>query len=159
MDLSKMTHWGIGPKAVMGTLLTALAAYCCQYVFFRDFRIDLPLSSALIIGIAWFSLGIPIWLCGAIAIKDNYKQGKLVTCGIFSYIQHPIYCAFIFFYLPAVAIMTRSYPAFAMPVVFYLIFARNIVYEEKYLEEKFSGEYLEYKNKTGCIFPKLFAQR
>jgi protein-S-isoprenylcysteine O-methyltransferase Ste14 len=49
-----------------------------------------------------------------------------------------------------------------IPLFMYLSYRVLIVEEERYLGDKFGGEYLEYKRKVGAIFPKfqtLFRKR
>jgi protein-S-isoprenylcysteine O-methyltransferase Ste14 len=118
-------------------------------------RMPVSRTSACIIGGIWFIIGFPIWISGAKEIKKNFEEGKLITSGIFKYIQHPIYCAWGLFYIPAIVLMTRSWIGFVIPVVFYLSFVYRISFEEKYLSDKFGEKYLFYKNSTGRIFPKL----
>lgn len=155
MRKKKMTIFGIGPKILKKTLLIAIIIYASQYFFFPDFKIQISQTLAFIIGEVWFVLGIPIWISGGIEINKNFKKGKLATSGILKYIQHPIYCAFILFYIPALVFMSRSWIGFIMPFVFYFFFKIYIGIEEKWLKEKFGDEYLIYNNKTGRIFPKI----
>jgi protein-S-isoprenylcysteine O-methyltransferase Ste14 len=51
--------------------------------------------------------------------------------------------------------MTRSIVGFILPFVFYLFLRKNISFEEQYLEKLFGKEYLDYKKKTGRVFPKF----
>jgi protein-S-isoprenylcysteine O-methyltransferase Ste14 len=155
MTAGGMTEWGCGPKLVKGTLLVALIVYAVQHFFFSEYRIPLSSETALMTGIFWFILGIPVWFSGAMEIKKHFPDGKLVTSGIFRYIQHPIYSAFCLFYIPGIVIMTRSVFAIVLPFVFYLLIRRHIPYEERYLEDKFGKEYTDYRERTGRIFPRL----
>jgi protein-S-isoprenylcysteine O-methyltransferase Ste14 len=155
MKDEKMTIWGVGPKIGRGTLLVAIVIYALQYFFFPDFKIPISQSLAYIIGGVWFVLGIPIWLNGGEKINKNFEKGKLATSGILKYIQHPIYCAFILFYIPGLVLMSRSWIGFVIPFAFYFFFRKYIGTEERWLKEKFGEEYLIYKNKTGKILPKI----
>lgn len=155
MKNKKMTTWGCGPKILIVTIVIAGITYLMQYLFFPDLLIPISQPLAFITGGIWFVLGIPIWFLGAKGISKNFMKQQLVTSGIFRHIQHPIYCAFNLFYIPALIFMTRSWIGFIIPVIFYFVFCSNISFEEKYLEKLFGDEYLKYKNNTGRIFPKL----
>jgi protein-S-isoprenylcysteine O-methyltransferase Ste14 len=155
MRNKKMTRWGCGPKIVRRTLFVGIIIYILQYFLFPDFKIQIPQTSAFIIGGIWFFLGLPIWFLGGFEVHKSFSKGKLVTSGIFRYIQHPIYAAFCLFYLPGLVFMTRSTAGFLIPFMFYFFLRKYISYEEEYLEGLFGKEYLEYKERTGRIFPKI----
>ena len=155
MKNKKMTSWGCGPKILLIVLITAVPLYLVQFLFFPDFRIPVPSWLAFLIGGIWFVSGIPVWFFGAREINKNFLKKQLVTTGIFRYIQHPIYCAFGLFYIPALVFMSRSWIGFILPLLFYILFLCNIKYEENYLETLFGETYSEYKKQTGRIIPKL----
>jgi protein-S-isoprenylcysteine O-methyltransferase Ste14 len=69
-------------------------------------------------------------------------------------VRHPIYTGAILFYLGASLItMSIASTAFLMIIItFYISISR---YEERILVEAFGKDYLEYKKKTGMLFPKL----
>jgi protein-S-isoprenylcysteine O-methyltransferase Ste14 len=155
MDSKCMTRWGCGRKIARRTALVTIVLYVLQYLFFPDFVLPIPGESAFILGAIWFVAGFPIWLSGAKEIKKAFPEKRLVTSGIFRYIQHPIYAAFTFFYIPGAVLMTRSILSFLLPFVFYFFFRKYIHVEEEYLEDLFNGEYLGYRERTGRIFPKF----
>jgi protein-S-isoprenylcysteine O-methyltransferase Ste14 len=155
MKLKKMTRWGCGPKIIRRTILVGVIIYILQYFFFPNFKIPVSQNLAFIISGIWFALGISVWFLGAIEVHKNFSKGKLTTSGIFKYIQHPIYSAFILFYFPGIIFMTRSIVGFILPFVGYYFLRKYISFEEEYLKEKFGNKYIRYKQKTGRIFPKL----
>lgn len=150
-----MTIWGCGLKVLRDTAIATIVSYLFQFIFVPDVRISISQSLAFIIGGLWFISGFPIWLLGAKEIKENFEKGQLITSGIFKYIQHPVYFAWGLFYIPSLVFMTRSWIGFVIPVVFYLSFIYRISFEEEYLANKFGEKYINYKNNTGRIFPKL----
>jgi protein-S-isoprenylcysteine O-methyltransferase Ste14 len=156
MKDKRMTRWGCGPKIIRMTVLITILLFILQYFLFPDFKIPISQKLAFIIGGVWFLFGIPIWFLGGFEVHKSFNKGKLVTSGIFRYIQHPIYAAFGWFYLPGLTVMTKSYITFILPFILYFFLRKYIFFEENYLEKLFGKEYLEYKNKTGRIFPKLF---
>jgi protein-S-isoprenylcysteine O-methyltransferase Ste14 len=139
---------------VRRTVLVAIVVYALQYILFPNLHIPTSQRLAFILGLAWVVSGFLIYIPGGREINRNFNKGELATSGIFKYIQHPIYSAFCLFLIPGIVLMTRSLIGFALPFVFYFFFRRYIPYEEEYLEERFGKRYLEYKKRTGRIFPK-----
>ena len=86
------------------------------------------------------------------------SEPKVISTGAFSIVRHPIYTGAILFYLGA-TIITMSIASAAfwiLIIIFYILIAR---YEERILTEEFGEEYLNYKKKTGLLFPKLTRTR
>jgi protein-S-isoprenylcysteine O-methyltransferase Ste14 len=82
------------------------------------------------------------------------SEPKVISTGAFSIVRHPIYTGAILFYLGA-TIITMSIASAAfwiLIIIFYILIAR---YEERILTEDFGEEYLNYKKKTGLLFPKI----
>jgi protein-S-isoprenylcysteine O-methyltransferase Ste14 len=85
---------------------------------------------------------------------DRSKPGVLDS-GVFKVVRHPIYTGAILFYLGASLITLSLASALFWLVIisFYILIAR---YEERILTEEFGQDYLNYKKKTGMLFPKIF---
>ncbi len=82
------------------------------------------------------------------------EKPEVINTGVFRIVRHPIYTGAILFYLGAI-VMTTSIASAAFWLViigFYISICR---YEERILTEAFGNDYLEYKKKTGMLFPKL----
>lgn len=84
------------------------------------------------------------------------EKPEVISTGVFRIVRHPIYTGAILFYLGA-SLITLSIASAAFTIliiVFYFLISR---YEERILAEAFGEAYLEYKKKTGMLFPKLFS--
>jgi len=82
------------------------------------------------------------------------EKPEVINTGVFRIVRHPIYLGAILFYLGA-SLITMSIAAAALWLLiigFYIVISR---YEERILTETFGNDYLEYKKKTGMLFPKL----
>ena len=82
------------------------------------------------------------------------EKPEMINTGVFRIVRHPIYLGAILFYLGA-TLITMSIVSAALwlfIVGFYISISR---YEERILIEAFGNDYLEYKKKTGMLFPKL----
>ena len=82
------------------------------------------------------------------------EKPEVISTGVFRIVRHPIYSGAILFYLGATVItMSIASAAFVLLIIgFYIAISK---YEERILTEKFGNDYLEYKKKTGMLFPKL----
>ena len=78
----------------------------------------------------------------------------MIQTGVFRLVRHPIYTGALLFYLGAVlTTMSIASAAFWLLILgFYVYISR---YEERILAEQFGQDYLNYKKKTGMLFPKL----
>lgn len=82
------------------------------------------------------------------------EKPEVISTGVFGIVRHPIYTGAILFYLGATVItMSIASAAFVMIIIGYYIAIGK--YEERILAEEFGNDYLEYKKKTGMLFPKL----
>jgi len=79
----------------------------------------------------------------------------VISTGVFRIVRHPIYTGALLFYLAAIlTTLSLVSAAFWLVIVaFYIYISR---YEERILVEAFGNDYLEYRKKTGMLFPKLF---
>ena len=153
---NKMSIMGIGMKLIIYTavyagLATALTFFFPQIFIIRAAReLGLPL-----LGYILLAFGIPLLAISVRQVATKFEAGKLMTEGIFRYSRNPIYAAWLFFLIPGFSLLTTSWIFFGMPFAFYLVFKSAIYEEETYLTEEFGKEYLDYKAKTGRLFPKL----
>ena len=84
------------------------------------------------------------------------EKPDVISTGVFGIVRHPIYTGAILFYLGATVItMSIASAAFVLIIIgFYIAIGK---YEERILEEEFGNDYLEYKKKTGMLFPKFLS--
>ncbi|MCG2694024.1 isoprenylcysteine carboxylmethyltransferase family protein [Candidatus Parcubacteria bacterium] len=134
------------------------------YIFtdwLNDFNIGLPFW-ARIIGVIGFAFGIFLHNWTHIALGTNWsptleikKNQKLVMCGPYKYMRHPMYSAFWLWVLFQ-GILLSNWLVFVLGVLsFGIVYFSRIKDEEKIMIEKFGNEYKEYMKHTGRLFPKL----
>ena len=107
-------------------------------------------------------LAILIWAAGAtlayrgmrMVFGSKNRSPGVISSGVFSIVRHPIYLGAILFYLGMVVISLSiaSAALFVIIVAFYISIAR---YEEKILTREFGDAYIQYRQRTGMLFPKL----
>jgi len=105
----------------------------------------------------------PVLLAGWILARNGMKavfgtrreKPELISTGVFSIVRHPIYTGALLFYLGSI-LMTMSLASAALWVVIIAFYIYLCKYEERLLAEDFGNDYLEYKKRTGMLFPRLF---
>jgi protein-S-isoprenylcysteine O-methyltransferase Ste14 len=156
MNTKPMTRWSIGPKFTIVSFIYAAIVFAIQNIVFSEFRF--VIFSTLInkiLGIVLMLIGFIIFLIPAFTIDKYFYEGKLCTKGVYAYLRHPIYAAWISFIVPGIVILRGSLLGITIPIFLYIIFRTLIPVEEKYLLDKFGDEYLEYQSNVWPVFPKL----
>lgn len=89
-------------------------------------------------------------------ISVGLREGHtLITTGIYKYLRHPMYAAHLVWAIGQILILHNWIAGYSFIVTmlpFYFYRSRK---EEEMLIEEFRDEYLEYKQKTGALFPKF----
>jgi protein-S-isoprenylcysteine O-methyltransferase Ste14 len=156
----KMTRWGIGPKFTFMSIVYSIIIAVLHFVFLPDLTFVLiyrPLN--IVLGTILIITGIPVFVLPACTIDRYFHQGKLCTKGVYSYIRHPIYGAWIVCIVPGLVLIIGSIIGITIPIFMYCLFRLLIVKEERYLEEHFGDEYRAYKKNVGALFPKVTCRR
>jgi len=120
--------------------------------FLRDMLPDYArvVSAALVLMAGWY-----LARGGMKAVFGTRRpEPTVIDSGVFKIVRHPIYTGAILFYLGASLItLSLASALFLIPIIgFYIWIAR---YEERILTEQFGQDYINYKKKTGMLFPKL----
>jgi protein-S-isoprenylcysteine O-methyltransferase Ste14 len=80
---------------------------------------------------------------------DPYEPATaIVTGGPYRFTRNPIYVGFTLVYVGISAFTNALAPLMLLPAVFAVMRRGVIEREERYLERKFGGEYLEYKGRV-----------
>jgi protein-S-isoprenylcysteine O-methyltransferase Ste14 len=87
------------------------------------------------------------WRAGTSVIPVR-PSTAIVTGGPFRFSRNPIYVALALLYLGATFWLNTLWPLLLFPVLLFLVQIYVIAREERYLERKFGGEYLEYKSRV-----------
>lgn len=88
--------------------------------------------------------------------KHPENKGKLYTIGLFKYSMHINYFGDIL-WVSAYAIITRNYYSITIPILLFCLFVFwNIPALDKYLAERYKGQFEEYKNKTKKLIPFIY---
>jgi protein-S-isoprenylcysteine O-methyltransferase Ste14 len=149
----EITRWGIGPEFALSSIsygfFTALLT-----AFISLFKIEfVPYPILLIIGIILILMGIPFFIIAIKSLHHAYNRNSIITTGVYGICRHPIYGAWIFFIVPGIALIAKSWLALTTPIAMYILLKILVKKEEKYLEERFGEQYIQYKTKTPFVLP------
>lgn len=149
-----MTRLGIGIKLLAAMAVTMLLTGMLTYLLPEVFAIHFISSSTLrIAGMILLFGGLPIKIASARVPARAFKNGELVTTGVFSFVRHPMYAAWILLFAPGIALLFRSWLMLATALVGYFSFKYLIKEEDEYLTGKFGQAYLDYRSRVDGLFP------
>ncbi len=150
----QMSRWGIGTPFTLLSL--GYGAGIC-YVTRRWFPdLDMiwpPPTIGAAMAILLIAAGVIIHVAGLRRLNRAWAEDRLETDGIYAWVRHPIYSAFIVFYIPALVFLSRHVLCLTIPLFMYLIFSILILHEERYLAERFGEEYQQWRRRTGTLMP------
>ena len=148
-----MTRWGVGPNfAVPSLAIFILLSIANSFIP----ALLLPFNLyRFLISVVLIACGVAMCISAASQVHRAFNQGKLVTSGLYAYIRNPVYAAWILLIAPGVIVASGLLLLTIMPFAMYAMVRVLIVNEDRYLEQKFGQEYLEYKKNVNSIIPKL----
>jgi protein-S-isoprenylcysteine O-methyltransferase Ste14 len=149
-----MSRWGVGPIYAGGSVMFVVILSA----------INLSILPTLIIsynpyvfcfGVGLIAAGVAVLVIALVQVHSAYNSRKLVTSGVYAYIQHPVYAVWILFIVPGLILITGMLLLTVAPFLMYSLLRALIGREETYMEATFGREYLDYKNKVNSVIPKL----
>ena len=150
----RLSRYGIGPRMMLSAVAYGLVAGAATYAWPDVCLLRWPPYAVFATaGGILLALGVPMWLTAIISVMRAYKRDELVTSGVFGLVRHPVYSAIIVLALPGIALLTRSWPLFPMPLVAYAVFKLLIHREDEYLERRFGQAYLDYRARVNEVIP------
>lgn len=148
--------YGVGPVfGAVIVILTLVGIYLDSEFIVPKLTIMAIDSYVPAIGVVFIVLSIVLYLQGAFFSKldTHIKENELVTTGVYSCVRNPIYSAILFLSI-GVLLLYKNLVLLIFPVigwVFLTILMRCT--EEKWLEEVYGEEYLNYKKHVNRCIP------
>ena len=150
----RLSRWGVGPKMFLSAFAYGAVAGTATYAWPDVCLLRWPPYAVFATaGCILLALGVPMWLTSAVSAMRAYSRDQLRSSGVFGLVRHPIYSSAIVFNLPGIALLTRSWPLFLMPLVAYGVFKLLIHREDEYLERRFGQAYLDYRARVNEVIP------
>ncbi|WP_455276470.1 methyltransferase family protein [[Eubacterium] cellulosolvens] len=155
--VSEMTRWGVGPIFTLISVAYCIVIFIIHSFWFPSLTfVIISREVNLVLGMILIIVGLLVFLIPVSIIDKYFYEGKLCTTGIYSFIRHPMYGAWIVFIIPGMVLIRGSLLGLSIPIFMYAIFKILIPKEEEYLEKKFGKEYIEYEKKVNAIFPTIW---
>ncbi|MGD9345319.1 MAG: isoprenylcysteine carboxylmethyltransferase family protein [Candidatus Aminicenantes bacterium] len=149
-----MSLLGVGLKFAILSVVYATIILNVHLHWTPHLSFPIPRVFTVVLGVLLLIMGIPIYLVSGLTIAKFFHERKLATKGIYAYFRHPLYASWIVFIIPGIVLLINSLIGLSIPIFMYVVFKILIVEEDKYLEERFGKEFIEYKARVGEIFPK-----
>lgn len=150
--------FGVGPYLIFPFAIVTLIAISLSFNGLIPYYSVNELKNIMImIGAILIVLGGALWSLAVVKsrVTKNIKENKLVTTGIYAYVRHPIYAAFLYAITGLILISTNVL-LFVLPVIYWLILTEAMKRtEEKWLFDKFGSDYLVYAKKVNRFIPKV----
>jgi protein-S-isoprenylcysteine O-methyltransferase Ste14 len=150
----EMTKWGVGPRFLIYSVLYGVPIIAATIYFYPLFQISvIPYHILASVGAILILIGIPFYIISLVSVMRAFKAGHLVTNGVYGMCRHPIYSAWVVFFVPGIVLLINTWIGFSVPVVMYFILQALVKEEDQYLEKTFGEEYLAYKRKIPAVLP------
>jgi protein-S-isoprenylcysteine O-methyltransferase Ste14 len=150
----KMTHWGVGPRLAAWIFpycaIIVLSIISLGPVFHMGF---IPYRMLAYAGTGLILLGIPFYVVSLSSVMRAFKEGKLVTSGVYGMCRHPVYASWIIFFIPGIALLLNNWIVLTIAPVMYWSLRMLVREEDAYLEKTFKTEYLAYKKRVPPVLP------
>jgi protein-S-isoprenylcysteine O-methyltransferase Ste14 len=83
-------------------------------------------------------------------------EHQLITTGIYSWVQHPIYLSYILLFMGFCTLLQSSISFVLLAIVCIIWFGNRIMIEEEMLVKEFGEDYKTYQQQTKRIFPFIY---
>lgn len=146
-------------QAFIGILVIPLTYIFSSLLSFADYQIPFWMRW---IGTAVFVFSLWLLWNSQKDLGRNWFQSlelrkghQLVTSGVYKYIRHPMYAAFMLWGVAQPLLLHNWLAGWSHLVSFSLLYFLRVPREEKMMLNKFGEEYKSYMNRTGRIIPKI----
>jgi protein-S-isoprenylcysteine O-methyltransferase Ste14 len=151
--------WWFFPALVFHSLFTCLAM---PYMDARDLWMLPGGDFTRWLGFALFATGVLLRLAAMLALGRRFVSviavqagHTLYTEGLYAAIRHPSYLGILFMDLGFAGVFRSSLALALMPLVF-VMFARRMDAEERFLTARFGGEYDAYRARSARLWPGVY---
>ena len=150
----EMTKWGVGSKFTNLSLIYGLMMVLLSKYFDPMFKITfVPYKFLVITGVILIVAGLPFYIHALVTVMRAFQERRLVTNGSFGMCRHPVYAAWVVFFVPAIMLFFNTWLGLTAPVFMYMLIRMLVDKEEIYLEEMFGEAYLAYKKRVPLVLP------
>ena len=148
---------GVGPLVATPAVLYLGASWAARAWLPSVFKAGFPPA------LFWYGAGGVLVVPGILGHLRSLKvlraaraRGSFARHGPYARARHPAYSAWLFYVLPGLSLLSRSWPGLGTPLVFYAAFRAFIGREERTLLNCFGAGYATYRKRTPLISPLPF---
>ena len=150
----KMTHFGVGPRWVLISLLSCAPFIALRFLFPDAVAIPfVPRPWVIGIGIAMLAIGLPLCCAALVRLAKGFPRGELFTSGPYALCRHPIYASWIVFNVPGIVLIANNWTGLLAPIPMYIALRILVREEEEWLERTFGDAYREYRGRVNAVSP------
>jgi protein-S-isoprenylcysteine O-methyltransferase Ste14 len=149
-------------RAISGVLMFVMVINLILWFWFPIPELAWPFHPihviSILVGVILACIFTPIWFKG---IKDAGKETMIPSKdqplykGIYNYIRHPQALGEMPWWIIIALFINSLFLVIWAIIMIILVSPFIIYYEEKDLIKRFGEAYIEYRKRTGAIFPKL----
>lgn len=100
-----MTKWGVGSKITAWSIIYGLMVILVSIYFAPMFNIPyVPYKFLVISGVILIVVGLPFYIYALMTVMRAFEARALVTRGSFGMCRHPVYAAWVVFFVPAISL-------------------------------------------------------
>ena len=156
MEKGHLPILGVGPLYVITIILiTVISIILSATRFIPVITFTNMRWIFILIGILCFIIGITLWLKAVIIdrLDAHIIKNELVTTGVYAYVRNPVYSAFMFV-CTGVLLIYGNLVLLLLPI-FYWGFMTVLMKltEEKWLEDLYGQEYIQYLQRVNRCIP------
>ncbi len=144
---------GQGGKIIVFMLPSLVAAILVHRYLPRIAALPEGLSFVRPVGYGLLLPGLALWGTAMVQLLTGFPRGKLVTTGAYGVVRNPIYSSAIYFFFPAVALLTLTWVYFVPSAFLFGGVMILVGTEEKQLTRAFGSEYEEYLSRVDRLVP------
>lgn len=144
-------------KIYVAVGITLLALVSTSLKIIPIYTINQINTFLIIFGTLLIVIGGVFWLLAVIKsrITNSIKNNDLVTTGIYGYIRHPIYAAFLHI-TTGIIVIYGNILLFILPIIFWALLTVTMKKtEETWLIDLYGDDYIEYSKKVNRFIPKV----
>jgi protein-S-isoprenylcysteine O-methyltransferase Ste14 len=146
--------FGSGPVGLLISLgLLFMAVWLNQRIDPAPLSNNRSLLNSIFFVSGLITLAIIIWSVTSLPAAD--RGNKLCTSGVFKYVRHPLYAAFLSVFNFGLAVYLNSYIFIGWAVLLHPVWHYVVRSEERLMIGIFGETYRVYQQKTGRFLPKL----
>jgi protein-S-isoprenylcysteine O-methyltransferase Ste14 len=146
--------------AFVGMVVIPLTYVFSSWLKFADYQLP---SSAGWVGTCVFALALLLLWRSHADLGRNWFQTlemreghRLVTNGVFKYVRHPMYAAFLLWGVAQPLLLHNWLAGWSHLAAFLVLYLLRVRREERMMLDYFGNEYRDYMRRTGRLFPRLF---